>query len=118
MLAITADGGATWFKPGEQLRGAVKWRLEEEAAALEIRLFWFTTGKGTRDVGIVANRRIERPEIAGTMAFEFRVPRGPYSFSGRLITLGWAIEAVALPMGETARLDLVVGPRPVEVAIG
>ena len=58
---------------------------------------------------------ITRPGLSGTRPFEFEIPRGPYSFSGKLITLAWAIEIVALPGGETERLDLVVGPQPVEV---
>jgi hypothetical protein len=42
-------------------------------------------------------------------------PKGPYAFSGKLITLAWAIELVVLPGGETERLDLLIGPAPVEV---
>ncbi len=118
MLTITTETGGTWYRPGEAARGSVAWLLEEEAEAVELRLFWFTSGKGTRDVEVVASHRIASPGSAGTAAFELQVPRGPYSFSGRLITLSWAVEAVALPNGETARLDLVVSPRPVEVTIG
>jgi len=118
VLTITTESGGTWYRPGEIVRGSVTWRLEEEPVGLEIRLFWFTSGKGTRDVEVVASRSVERPGLAGSAVFELQIPRGPYSFSGRLITLSWAVEAVALPNGEITRLDLVVGPRPVEVAIG
>ena len=117
MLSLhTADGG-TWFKPGELIEGRATWHLDSEPEAVEVRLFWFTTGKGSQDVGIVRTLRTEAPGVSGQREFSMRLPEGPYSFSGRLITLAWAIEVVVLPGGETERLDLRVGPQPVEVDI-
>ena len=115
MLTITTEGGGTWFKPGERVDGTASWHLDADAEALEVRLFWYTSGKGSPDVEVVASQRMARPEISGSRSFEFAVPRGPYAFSGKLITLAWALELVAVPSGETARFDLVIGPRPVEV---
>jgi hypothetical protein len=117
MLTIEIRDGGTWFKPGETIEGTVTWQLEDEADAIEVRLFWFTQGTGARDVEIVTTRHMARPELSGTRSFEFNVPRGPYSFSGKLITLAWAIELVVLPGGGTERLDLTIGPQPVEVDI-
>jgi hypothetical protein len=117
VLEIRTDGGATWFKPGETIAGTASWHLESGAEALEVRLFWFTSGKGSRDVEVVARKHVARPEPSGSRSFEFKVPRGPYSFSGALITLSWALELVVLPDGATERFDLVVGPRPVEVSL-
>ncbi len=115
MLTISTNDGGAWFKPGETITGTVFWQLDEEAEAVEVRLFWFTEGKGTRDVEVVASRHLAQPGPSGTRPFELEVPRGPYSFSGRLITLSWAVEMVVLPSGETERLDLLIGPQPVEV---
>lgn len=115
MVSLTIEEGRTWFKPGETIAGDASWRLDEEADTFEVRLFWYTTGKGSRDVGVVRTRRIEQPERDGSRKFRLDVPRGPYSFSGKLITLAWAIEIVALPSGETERLDIVIAPTPVEV---
>jgi hypothetical protein len=117
MLKIEIRDGGSWFKPGETIAGTASWHLDEEGESIEARLFWFTQGKGARDVEIVAARHMARPERTGTMAFELEVPRGPYSFSGKLITLAWAIELVVLPSGTTERLDLTIGPQPVEVDI-
>ena len=117
MLTISINEGGRWFKPGETINGTVEWFLDDDAEAVEVRLFWFTSGKGTRDVGIVGRSRIERPERNGNRSFSFQVPTGPYSFSGSLITLTWSIELVVLPGGDTERLDLVIGPRPVEVEL-
>ena len=114
---MTTDGG-TWFKPGELVEGRADWQLDEEVDAVEVRLFWYTTGKGSQDVGIVRTLRVGRPDNSGHRDFSMRVPEGPYSFSGKLITLSWAIELVALPGGETERLDIRIGPTPVEVRLG
>jgi hypothetical protein len=114
----TTDGG-TWFKPGELVEGRASWYVgqSEDVETIEVRLFWYTSGKGTQDVGIVRVLRTESPDTSGYRDFSIRVPEGPYSFSGKLITLSWAIELVALPSGETERLDLRIGPQPVEVEI-
>ncbi len=117
MLTIQTRDGGTWFKPGETIEGTVSWHLDGVIEAIEVRLFWFTQGAGARDVEIVTTRHMARPEPTGTRSFEFNVPRGPYSFSGKLITLAWAIELVVQPGGETERLDLIIGPQPVEVDI-
>jgi hypothetical protein len=117
MLTISIDEGGRWFKPGETINGTVEWFLDDDVDEVEVRLFWFTSGKGTRDVEVVARVHVEQPGRNGNRSFSFRVPTRPYSFSGSLITLTWGIELVALPGGETERLDLVIGPRPVEVQL-
>jgi len=117
MLTLHTIDGGTWFKPGELIEGRASWHLDGEVEAVEVRLFWFTTGKGSQDVEIVSNLRTDSPETSGHNDFSIRAPEGPYSFSGKLITLGWAIELVALPSGETERLDLLIAPAPVEVDI-
>jgi hypothetical protein len=117
MLTLDTSDGRTWFKPGELIEGRASWYLEEEVDAIEVRLFWYTSGKGSQDVGVVRVLRTEGPETSGSRDFSIRVPEAPYSFSGKLITLAWAIELVALPSGEVERLDVLIGPRPVEVDI-
>ena len=114
-LTISTTDDRNWYRPGDIIEGEINWRLEEEADALEIRLFWYTSGKGTRDVEIVDSARTARPERNGSHRFRFRLPQGPYSFSGKLITLTWALEAVVDPGGLSDRLNLVIGPQPVEV---
>jgi len=50
--------------------------------------------------------------------FRFRLPEGPYSFSGKLISLLWAIEVVASPGDMAGRAGIVVSPSGREVVIG
>jgi hypothetical protein len=117
VLDLSLDQTNSWFKPGDTVVGTAEWHLGEEADAIEVRLFWYTQGKGTQDVGVAAAHRFETPHRHGSGSFRLQVPRGPYSFSGRLISLSWAIELVVLPGTETERRDLIVGPHPVEVDI-
>jgi hypothetical protein len=116
-LRIATTGNGTWFHPGGTLDGAISWEIAPGAAALELRLFWYTSGKGTEEAEIVDSLRVERPETAGERPFRFDLPEGPCSFSGRLITLRWALELVLEPSEEVERLDLLVAPRPVEIDI-
>jgi len=117
ILTLQTTDGGSWFKPGELVDGRATWHSDGNVEAIEVRLFWYTSGKGTRDVEVVRTLRSDAPDTSGHRDFSIRIPEGPYSFSGKLITLAWAIEIVALPGGETERLDLVVGPQPVEVDI-
>jgi hypothetical protein len=56
--------------------------------------------------------------VQGRRAFRFVVPEEPYSFSGKLISLTWALEAVAQPGERMGRRELVVGPGAREVVLG
>lgn len=116
-LRIEVDGDRRWFLPGETLSGRAVWRLEDDTETVELRLFWYTSGKGTEDVAIIDSVRTEAAETAGERNFNFPLPQGPYSFSGSLITLTWALELIALPLGTTERIDLVIAPSPVEVRL-
>lgn len=117
ILRVKTDGSESWFKPGGTVAGDASWHLDVEVEAIEVRLFWYTQGKGTQDVEVIDSLRVEGPDPSGHTRFSFQLPSGPYSFSGQLITLDWALEAVALPGEETSRVELLVGPRPVEVSI-
>ncbi len=116
-LEIRTTDGRTWWLPGSTLEGTARWRLEEDPKAVELRLIWFTSGKGTQDVTLVDRQRLDLPGLAGEQRFRFQLPEGPYSFAGTLISLAWALELVTEPPGESTRLDLVVAPTPVEVRL-
>jgi len=116
-LRIDLDGNRSHFLPGDDVAGRVVWRLTEPSEALELRLFWHTSGKGTEDVVIARSHRFDAPGTYGEQEFRFRLPAGPYSFSGTLITLAWSLELVSLPGEGTERVDIVVAPTPVEVRL-
>ncbi len=114
-LRIELEGGRTWARPGSEVSGRVHWEIPEPLGELEIRLLWYTEGRGSRDVGVVERRVFETSAASGEVAFRLPVPEGPYSFQGRLVTLRWAVEAEALPGGPVAQESLVVAPTPVPV---
>ena len=116
-LRIQIEGNKTAFAPGETVSGTASWQTDTPAS-IEVRLFWYTQGKGTRDVGFVNSSALQQPAREGSHRFEFVLPDGPYSFSGKLISLGWALEIVSQPSGESDHVDLVVSPAGSEVIIG
>lgn len=117
-LRVALASGKGSFAPGETIHGTASWRLAEAPEGLEVRLFWYTAGKGQRDVGIVASQAIESNSREGRREFAFTTPKAPLSFSGRLISLIWAIELVRLPSGEAGRQEIVVSQTGDEIIIG
>lgn len=114
-MEVTAERAA--HRPGEELRGEATWHLAAAPESLSLRLFWYTQGKGTQDVEVAETLEIE-PSAEGSREFRFLLPEGPYSFSGTLISLVWAVELVAEPGGEAARAEIVVSPTGREIRIG
>ncbi len=122
-LEVTLPGGRTTFAPGEEIEAAAVWRLDEAPESLEIRLFWYTEGKGDRDTELVLSESID-PSVGGTggtsghRTCRFRLPDlVPSSFSGKLVSLLWAIELVAEPGDRAGRVELVVSPTGKELRL-
>jgi len=105
------------FRCAETVDGVAGWRLEKPPASVELRLFWFTRGKGTEDVSVVNRIRFDAPQPEEGRKFSFTLPAEPWSFSGQLISLIWALELVAEPGGHTARVELVVSPTGQEILL-
>ncbi len=109
-LEVTLAGGRAAFAPGEEIEATAVWQLDEEPKSLEVRLFWFTSGKGDRDSELVAAETIE-PSVSGHRTCRLRLPDpAPLSFSGKLVSLLWAVELVAEPGARAGRVELVVSP--------
>ena len=110
MIRLGLRENQTDFRPGETISGAVLWEFEKPPASAEVRLVWFTRGKGTEDGGIAATVTLADPPAADTREFSFDAPNGPYSFSGTLIAVLWAVEFVAMPGKEFQRIEIVIAP--------
>ncbi len=109
-LEVTIPEGRTACTAGDEIEAAAVWQLDEMPTSLELRLFWYTEGKGGRDSEIVASESIE-PTPSGHRTCRLRLPDiVPSSFSGKLISLLWAIELVAEPGERAGRIELVVSP--------
>ena len=116
-MKVEIDGGRAAFAPGERVEGLASWELQEPPAELEVRLFWCTSGRGTEDQSVVAVEAVPAPAASGWVRFSFALPPGPYSFSGRLVSLGWAVELVAPREKVAASASIVVGPEGREARI-
>jgi hypothetical protein len=116
-MRIETRDGVNAFLPGETVEGTVGWHFDVPAKSVELRLLWYTEGKGDQDVTVVESLPLPNPERDEVRPFQIRLPAGPYSFSGRLISLVWALEAVAEPGSRAERLPVTVSPTRQEILL-
>ncbi len=116
-LRVELEKPEASFRPGETIQGTANWSLAEAPEALEVRLFWFTQGKGDQDVGVIETTALDGAGREGSRDFTFTAPEAPLSFSGKLISLVWAVELVALPQGDAGRCELVISHTGEEIRI-
>lgn len=116
-LGLFIEDDRKAFKPGEELRLSVLWALPETPRSLEVRLFYFTRGKGTEDVEIVARQPIVANSPAGEGTARFALPAAPYSFSGKLLSVLWAVELVCEPGDRSTRCEFVLSPTGREITL-
>ena len=105
------------FVPGEMLEGAVLWESTEKPTLAELRLLWFTRGKGTEDGEVVKTVTFDNPQAGDTRQFSIRLPEAPYSFNGKLIALTWAVELYLEPGDHFQRVTFTMGPGGQEVQL-
>lgn len=105
------------FVPAEKIAGTVTWS-EVEGTSMEVRLIWYTSGKGDRDFGLVATYQVSTFQPSGREQFEFAAPTRPQSFSGKHISLQWAIEAIIFPSQTSQRTNLTISSNGEEIILG
>jgi hypothetical protein len=116
-VSIEIEGGKTSYLPGEEIRGTATWDLEKEPRSVAVNLLWYTRGKGTRDAAISEGAEVENPDAGNSCDFSFTAPPAPYSFSGRLVSLLWAVELVTEKPNKNARQEIVISPKGSEIKI-
>jgi hypothetical protein len=109
-MRIEIRDGRMAFLPGETLSGTAERVLEDSPKSVELRLYWQTSGKGRPDVEVAAVVPFEHPGSLDRREFRLTLPAGPYSFSGKLVSLAWGLELLALPAGEVERAELTISP--------
>ncbi len=111
-ISVILKDRKTAYAPGEMVRGAAYWTFtgEDDPESVEVRLFWRTEGKGSTDTEIVASKAFTTPGRVDRRDFELAIPKGPYSFAGKLIAIIWSVEIVAEPGAQAGREDIVVSP--------
>jgi len=103
--------------PGSEVDLIITWDLNSEPTSLELRQVWNTSGKGDRDLKIINVDTIPVSSKHGNQRMSVVLPWGPYSFSGKLISLTWAFELVALPSKESVRHEFTMAPSGEEVRL-
>ena len=117
MIRLGLRENKTAFRPGETIAGAVLWEFNKVPTLAEVRLVWFTRGKGSEDGGVSATVTFDAPPASDTREFSFTAPNGPYSFSGTLIAVLWAVEFVAKPGSDFQRIEIVIAPDAEEIVL-
>ena len=118
MLRIKLDRKRTCYAPGDLISGTiVASELPSDTHKLAIRLLWFTTGKGTRDVNTCFEIAHALGPAPSPLAFEFIAPHRPLSFSGQLISLQWAIEVVAFPSKQSSLAEIIITHSDAEIIL-
>jgi hypothetical protein len=116
-LHIEIENGRTTFSPGDTLAGRVSWNVDADPQSAELRLFWYTSGKGTENVGVVQTMTFDRPQRGDRREFRMALPYAPYSCSGTLVSIIWALELIVEPQSWTERRELTIAPGGVEVTL-
>ncbi len=116
-LRIDVSGGPRGYRPGETIGGRVTWQVDEAPQSAELRLFWYTSGKGTQDVENIDTVVFETPRMNDDRTFSLTLPRQPYSFSGKLISLVWALELIVEPGSNVERQEFVMSASGEEVVL-
>ena len=118
MLTIDLEQDPAEYRPDDPIRGTLLWdQLEEDVERLELRLIWYTEGKGTQDVDVAAVEHIPAPGTSGRQNFEINAARRPISFSGKLISLIWALEAIEFPSQDAVNRTITISPSGKEIRL-
>jgi hypothetical protein len=121
LFIIPVDGGAS-RRPRDVLELDASWSLPKPPRAIEARLFWYTTSRAEQDLAIVSTKPLIKPgrpgDLTGEKRVKFTLPDGPYSFSGKLIQVSWAVELVVDSSPALARWEFTLGPEGKEIIVG
>lgn len=107
-LNVTCE--ATTCRPGDMLRGSVRWTALEPPRLLVAQLVWRTEGKGDPDTAVEARQEWAGPGPAGTQEFALPVPAGPLSYHGKLISILWAVEVATERPDGLHKTEITVSP--------
>ncbi len=110
MLTVTLDNDLTEFAPGQIIGGIAGWNREEPPKEAVLRLFWYTEGRGTQDVNVVEEMEFPVLSAQHEERFQFTLPDQPYSYSGAITSVQWALELVLNKGKEVQRVDILISP--------
>ncbi|MCA9046427.1 MAG: hypothetical protein KDA69_19025 [Planctomycetaceae bacterium] len=116
-LSISIPDESAAYEPGSEAELDLSWDLDEAPSRLVLRVVWNTAGKGDQDLKIAKVVTIDSPGRSGSKTLVIVLPWGPYSFSGKLISLQWGFELIAFPSSESIREEFTLAPEGREVRL-
>ena len=109
MAELKIDASREAFEPGEVVEFSGSWQLDQVPQSIELRLLWYTSGRGGEDVSEEATCEIP-PSQTGTHVWRLALPNEPYSFCGRLFSVNWVVELLVDGGELAAERAIVIGP--------
>lgn len=107
MVRFKGEGQTRVFQPGAKIEGIVEINPSStiKCRAVEIRVGWHTEGRGTRADQYPYFNKVDTvneilPEQPFVEPFSLTIPSEPWSYSGQLVSVVWAVEVkIDIPMG-------------------
>lgn len=118
VLDIQTEGSYLNYYAGGRVKGHASWRLDSMPTEAEIRLFWYTQGKGTSDTETVQIEQFASPGRQEERFFDLQIPLAPFSYSGRIVSVLWALELVIQPGNVVHRQAITVSSTGYEIKPG
>ena len=115
--SLTIADGRKAFEPGETIEVVAEWNCPRPPERVEVQLLWYTRGKGDTDRALARSVPLDAPQASERRTIELQLPEAPYSFSGTLISLVWAVRLELFGAAKSKQLDLVVSPLAREVVL-
>ena len=109
-LRLSLDKPDKSYAPGELISGTIRWDKQVAPKWVEIRLYWYTSGYGTQDIGISTTERFTNLRERDERSLLFTAPSHPISCRGQLVSITWAIEALCENERNLPSIDIVIGP--------
>lgn len=117
MIRIQFSDGRRQFRSREQVSGIVEWDGGRPPERIKVRLVWLTEGVATPELEVVDECEVNVLGVWGRAEFSFLLPETPYSFSGKLVRLIWAVEAFAGEGADFVREEILVSPTGREIRL-
>ncbi len=107
MNSITLESST--LHPGGTLRGTVSWGIPHPPRKLEVRVFWYNGEPGSGEARTIGSLELGEAQ-EGSRGFDFALPELPWSVTGQVVKVGWAIELVEKKSGSLALADFTMSP--------
>lgn len=117
-IKIKLDGDKHAFAPGEVISGRAAWHFDEAPSAVELRLMWHTSGKGTTDANVAEVVALAGNGNWGDAPFSITAPAAPWSCDGSLVSICWMLELVAEPNDDLDSAAIVIAPGAKAIRLG